>query len=231
MKQFALSLVIATALAGTSAMAQSYNSSDAPAVLNRASVFYDLNTLYPKDGDNVYFNGYGVGYNIDVRVSKTLPLYIGTGIDVRFVFHNENINENLAYDPVWMKAQCTLINFNLPVNVSYRMPVADKFYLTPFIGLDFRLQAYGNASLSIAIPEGSPQEVVDWAESVNDDVNLFSSDDMGSAHLRRFQMGWHAGLNFEYNRLTLGLSYGTDFVKLHKNLGGSNFLVSLGYRF
>ena len=38
-------------------------------------------------------------------------------------------------------------------------------------------------------------------------------------------------VNMEYNNVVLGLSYGTDFVKLHKDLGSSNFLVSLGYRF
>ena len=230
MKKLALILAGVFTLAGSTALAQT-NTQDAPSVLNRASVFYNLNTLYPKYGDNVYFNGYGVGYNIDVRVSKTLPLYVGTGIDVRFAFHNENITDNLEYDPVWIKAQCTLINFNITINVSYRVPVAERFYLTPFVGLNFRLQAYGNANLKIGIPDDSPQEVIDWAENIDDDINLFSSNDMGDAHLSRFQMGWHAGVNLEYNQLTLGLSYGTDFVKLHKNLGGSNFLVSLGYRF
>ena len=97
---------------------------------------------------------------------KPSLFYVGTGIDVRFAFHNENITDNLEYDPVWIKAQCTLINFNLPINVSYRVPVAERFYLTPFVGLNFRLQAYGNSNLKIGIPDDSPQEVIDWAENI-----------------------------------------------------------------
>lgn len=227
MKKTILSAVILLAAAATPAFAQN----EAPSVINRASIFYDLNTLYPSGASNIYFNGYGVGYNIDVRVSKTYPLYVGTGLDVRFVFNNRNITDDFDYDLAFIKAQSTLINFNLPVNVSYRVPVTEKFYVTPFAGLNFRLQAYGNSSLKIAVPADTPEEVIDKLEQINDNINLFSSDDMGDEHLRRFQMGWHAGVNLEYNNVVLGLSYGTDFVKLHKNLGGSNFLVSLGYSF
>lgn len=229
MKKTIILLTALLAAATPAALAQTNN--DAPGILNRASVSYDLNTLSPSGASNAYFNGYGVGYNIDIRVSDTHPLYVGTGLDLRFVFNNRNITDDMDYDPVFIKAQSTLINFNLPVNVSYRVPVADRFYLTPFAGLDFRLQAYGNTSLKISIPENTPDEVIDQVERIDRDINLFSSDDMGSEHLRRFQMGWHAGVTFEYNNVNLGLTYGTDFVKLHKNLGGSNFLVSLGYTF
>ena len=227
MKKFAIILAALTASVATPAVAQT----DAPSVLNRASVFYDLNTLFPSGASNVYFNGYGVGYNIDVRVSKNLPLYVGTGLDVRFVFNNRNITDDLDFDPVFIKAQSTLINFNLPINVSYRVPVANNFYMTPFAGLDLRVQAYGNTSLKIAVPDNTPDAVVDRLEALDHDINLFSESDMGNEYWERFQMGWHAGVNFEYNNVNLGLSYGTDFVKLHKNLGGSNFLVSLGYTF
>lgn len=224
------SVILAAAiLAAATAPAVAQN--DAPAILNRASVFYDLNTLYPSGASNSYFNGYGVGYNIDFRVSDTHPLYVGTGLDVKFVFNNRDISDDMDFDLVFIKAQSTMINFNLPVNLSYRVPVADRFYITPFAGLDFRLQAYGNTNLKIAVPENTPDEVIDRLERIDRDINLFSADDMGDNHLRRFQMGWHAGVNLEYNSVTLGLSYGTDFVKLHKNLGGSNFLVSLGYTF
>ena len=228
MKKFALTLIGALALGASTGFAQI---SEAPAIINRASVFYDLNTISPKYGDNAYFNGYGVGYNIDFRVSKTMPLYVGTGLDVRFLFHKDEIAANMDYDPIVTNVNSTLINLNLPVNVSYRVPVADKFFMTPFVGLNFRVQAYGNADLSYRVPANTPDDVIEALENSDTDINLFSSDDMGDAHLRRFQMGWQAGVNLEYNQVTLGLSFGTDFVKLHKNVGGSNFMVSLGYAF
>lgn len=200
---------------------------DAPAMIQRASLMYDLNTLSPKYGDNSSFNGVGAGYTVDFLVGKSLPIYIGTGLNLRAVFNTDEITDSEDYDPLNLKFKSTLVNLNLPVNVSYRVPVADDFYLTPKVGLDFRVQLYGHGKLTAdRVPEEFG-EVIDRLHS----VNFFSKDDMGGEAYRRFQMGWHAGVDFEYNRVNLGLSYGTDFVKIHKNVGGSNFLVSLGYTF
>lgn len=209
------------------AVSASAQTTDAPAIVQRASIMYDLNTLSPKYGDNAYFNGVGAGYTVDFLVSKSIPLYVGTGLDIRAAFQNDKIIFNEDYDPVDIKVKNSLVNLNLPVNVSYRVPVADGFYLTPQLGLDFRVQVYGNSELSLEGNFPGGEETIGNSKS----INLFSKDDLGDEHLRRFQMGWHAAVNFEYQRVNLGLSYGTDFVKLHKNLGGSNFLVSLGYTF
>ena len=179
-------LFIATMFAAATSTVFAQN--DTPSITNRASVFYDLNTLYPSGASNTYFNGYGVGYNIDFKVSDTYPIYVGTGLDVRFVFNNRNITDDLDFDLVSIKAQTTFINFNLPVNVSYRVPVTDKFYLTPFAGLNFRVQAYGNTSLKISVPDNTPEVITDRLVNIDKNINLFSSDDMGDNHLRRFQM-------------------------------------------
>lgn len=200
---------------------------DAPSTIQHVSVMYDLNTLSPKYGDNSYFNGVGAGYTIDFRVSNTIPLYVGTGLNIRGVFDKDKIAINNEEDLVNMDVKSTLVNLNLPINVSYRVPVADNLYLTPQLGLDFRVQVYGQSKLDLNSDFPELNKLV----SQDSKVNLFSKNDLGDNRLRRFQMGWHAGLNFEYSRVNLGLSYGTDFVKIHKNVGGSNFLVSLGYTF
>lgn len=77
MKKLIMAAIGVLALGVMPAMAQS---EDAPARINKVSAFYDLTTLYPKGADNVYFNGFGVGYNIDFRVSRTMPLYVGTAL-------------------------------------------------------------------------------------------------------------------------------------------------------
>lgn len=229
MKKLLSAAAAALMIAAPAASAQA--GTDAPAHIQKASLFYDLTTLYPKGADNAYFNGFGAGYSIDFRVSESLPLYVGTGLDMRVLFHEQTILDDTEFNLLDVKANTTFINFNLPVNVSYRVPVADGFYLTPQLGLDFRVQAYGHTKLDVDnISLVSPQYEELIAEA-HDGVNLFSGKDMGSEKLRRFQMGWHAGVNFEYNRFNVGLSYGTDFVKLKKNLGASHFLVSLGYTF
>lgn len=43
------------------ATSTAFAQNDTPSITNRASVFYDLNTLYPSGASNTYFNGYGVG--------------------------------------------------------------------------------------------------------------------------------------------------------------------------
>lgn len=228
MKQSVLLALGALLLAGTTAMA---SEADAPARVQRVGVFYDLTTLYPEGADNVYTNGFGVGYSVDFRVSNSLPLYVGTGLDARFLFYEKDLLDDEYLDAVEQEAHVTFINFNVPVNVSYRVPVAEGFYLTPELGLDFRVQAYGHAKIDTEIENVVPGMNLGEFQSGSRGINLFSKDEMGSEHLRRFQMGWHAALRFEYRHMNLGLSYGTDFVKLHKNLGAGHFLVSLGYTF
>lgn len=227
MKKLIMAAIGVLALGVMPAMAQS---DDAPARINKVSAFYDLTTLYPKGADNVYFNGFGVGYNIDFRVSRTMPLYVGTGLNARFLFNEKEILDDEVYDLVDIEAHNTFINLNVPLNVSYRVPVADNFYLTPEVGLDFRLQLYAHSQIDTDI-DGVIGNVAGEFQEGSRGVNLLSKNQMGDEHLRRFQMGWHAGLNFEYRHVNLGLTYGTDFVKLHKNLGAGHFLVSLGYTF
>lgn len=127
MKKLIMAAIGVLALGVMPAMAQS---EDAPARINKVSAFYDLTTLYPKGADNVYFNGFGVGYNIDFRVSRTMPLYVGTGLNARFLFNEKEILDDEVYDLVDVEAHNTFINLNVPLNVSYRVPVADSFYLT-----------------------------------------------------------------------------------------------------
>lgn len=231
MKKISTILTSAAILCGLSAFGNFSASAqtDAPSMLQKASVFYDLTTLYPKGADNSYFNGFGLGYNVDFRVSNTLPLYVGTGLDLRFIFNNETIIDADNYNPLEVKTKTRFINLNLPVNVSYRVPVADNFYLTPQVGFDFRVQLDGRVQTNASVAGDTDFGL--YSTTTQNDYNLFSKDDMGDDHYKRFQFGWHAGLNFEYSRFNLGLSYGTDFVKLHKNLGAGHFLVSLGYTF
>lgn len=227
MKKIATAIAALFLMAGFNANAQQ----TAPSMIQKASVFYDLNTLYPKDADNAYYNGFGIGYNIDFRVSDSMPLYVGTGLDARFLFRSENIVDAENYNPVDINVKTRFINLNLPVNVSYRVPVADGFFLTPQLGLDLRVQVDGNAKVNSTVDASEFGLPGQRAISAENNYNLFSKSDLGDEHLKRFQFGWHAALNFEYRQVNLGLSYGTDFVKLHKNLGASHFLVSLGYVF
>ena len=230
MKRIFLLAAVVAAFIAPKAMAQTGNV-DAPDVIQRIGVGYDLTTLYPKGADNVYFNGFTVGYNADFRVSQSLPLYVGTGLNARFNFYEKELIDDEYLGAIEQDAHVTMINLNVPVNLSYRVPVSDGFYLTPEVGLDLRFQVYDHAKIDTDIEAAVPGMNLGEFHNGSTGVNLLSKDQMGNQHLRWFQLGWHAGLNFEYQRFSLGLSYGTDFVKLHKNLGAGHFLATVGYRF
>lgn len=202
-----------------------------PAVLKRLSLSYDLNTLYPKDLDNVYFNGGAVGYNMDFRISESKPLYIGTGLDLHMVTRSKTYYQDEQYNLVNIKQRTTFINMNVPVDISLRIPLYHNLTFTPFAGLNFRIQLYGHNRNRIQAGADSSQleGILDRMELGPADGNLFSEKDYGDAHLNRFQMGWHAGIRLQYRHISLQASYGSDFVKLHRNLGSSNLIISVGY--
>lgn len=99
---------------------------------------------------------------------------------------------------------------------TFRTNVTDAFSITPYAGLDFRVNLLFNGSYD------------------GESESLFDDPDMN-----RFQMGWHIGTRFEFNRISLGLSYGTDFIKLYNysddgeydRWSTNNLALSVGYRF
>ena len=94
-----------------------------PEIMRRLSLSYDLNTLYPKDLDGVNFSGFGVGYAMDFPVSDSRPVYVGAGIDFRFVFRTKTYSQTEQYNLVNIKQRTSFIHMNVPVNVGYIFPL------------------------------------------------------------------------------------------------------------
>lgn len=203
-----------------------------PEIMRRLSLSYDLNTLYPKDLDGVNFSGFGVGYAMDFPVSDNRPVYVGAGIDFRFVFRTKTYSQTEQYNLVNIKQRTSFIHMNVPVNVGYIFPLGGGVSVMPYAGLTFRVQLYGHNRNRISSCDSRDVDldaVLDEMELGPADGNLFSEKDYGSAHLRRFQLGWQTGARVQYRRVSLQIEYGADIVKLHKNLGAGNLLLSVGY--
>lgn len=202
-----------------------------PRILRNLTLSYQHNTLYPKDLDNIAFNGGGVGYHIDFGISDSRPIYIGTGIDLQVACRTKTYYDDSQYNLINIKQHTVFVNFNIPAVISLRLPFFEHWTVTPFAGLNFRLQAYGHNRFRLT---GGPidtdlDEVLDRLELGPADGNLFSKHDYGEARLRRFQLGWLVGIRLQYRRVNMHITYGSDFVKLHKNLGASNISVTVGY--
>lgn len=203
-----------------------------PAVMKRLSISYDLNTLYPKDLDGVNFSGFGVGYSMDFPVSDKRPLYIGTGLDLRFTFRTKTYSQTEQYNLVNIKQRTSFIQLNIPANVGYIVPVGGGVSVTPYVGVTFRVQLYGhnrNRISSCDSPVADIDRILEEMELGPADGNLFSKKDYGDARLRRFQAGWQIGARLQYRRVSFQMEYGRDIIKLHKNLGSGNLLLSVGY--
>lgn len=214
MKKLLLSLIAATGIcAGASAQEA------APSMIQGIYTGYNLYTISPKDAANLSLSGVTFGYQVDFRVSESLPLYVGTGLDLRCDWGNKTEFAGQVGDITGnFKNKYSFYNLNLPLNVSVRAPLSNGFYLTPMVGLNLRVQLSGKNKVEMNGVEIS-------------DVNLFDSDDMGGGAFNRVQFGWHAGVKLNYQQFFVGAKFGTDFTKLHKNVGASSFLVTLGMNF
>lgn len=202
-----------------------------PGRINTLFAGYDLYTLRPQSAATYSLNGFVIGYSIDFRLSDKHPVYLGTGIDARFTARSKTFHDSPTYNEINAKVTTRFINFNIPLNVSYRIPASPLFSVTPQFGFDLRVQAYGNARTEVSAPNVETTTLAGVVGFIPGDVNLFSKSVLGNQALRRVQAGWHAALKLQYDQFVLGVSYGTDFAKIRNELGSSNLLVNLGYVF
>lgn len=74
------------------------------------------------------------------------------------------------------------------------------------------------------------EEIEDYPyEDDLETIDLFNKDDMKGNEWKRFQMGWHAGINFLFgNSFMIGASYGTDFSELAAKAKVQTLSVTLG---
>ena len=116
---------------------------------------------------------------------------------------------------------------NIPVNLLYRFNIKDDFSISPYFGLDFRINLLGKEKL----------EYTANGETESEDFNLFDKGDMeelyesDKAVWKRFQAGWHIGVGFDYRIIHIAIEYGTDFNEIaEKSKFGWHIGVGFDYR-
>lgn len=114
-----------------------------------------------------------------------------------------------------------MLSLNIPVNLLYRFNITDDFSISPYFGLDFRINVLGKNK---------------YEEDYNGDVdsydwNLFDDDDMDGDPWGRFQAGWHLGVGFDYSVLHVGVEYGTDFNEIAEKTKFATTSITLGLNF
>lgn len=157
----------------------------------RVSVGYNA-TLGSHDTTlNGFVAEYTYGFNIQDK-----PMFVEAGAGVQYGSGDD----------------LTLWTVKIPVNFSYAIPVSSSVTLSPFAGVNFKINASGKYDLG----EGY-------------EINIFDNDGFDG---NRFQMGWQLGLGATFNRhFFASLQYGTDFIKLADHLSTADISLKIGYTF
>lgn len=185
--------------------------------------------------DDVTGNGLSIKYIHGFSVSKSLPMFVETGLNLSFGFGSTDLSD--GYDDKYdgdINKKWQFAHLSIPVNFAYRFNVSETVAIKPFIGLNLKFNLLGRYKTAIS------GDYKDYIDDLIDDYkkytgekkdysdfgydtwhNLFSKDEekgMGDkdSTWNRFQMGWHIGVDFQFNKFFIGLNYGTDFIPAFK---------------
>lgn len=173
------------------------------------------------DADDVKFKGFTVGWLRGFGLTQNLPLYMEAGAGIQYRTYKDEDSESYSGYEYSYSDKYTMWSLNIPVNLLYRFNVTDDFSISPYFGLDFRVNLLGK----------NKSEVTMYDETDSEDWNLFDDDDMDGDPWGRFQAGWHIGVGLDYRAIHFGVEYGTDFNEIAEKSKFATTSVTLGLNF
>ena len=248
MKNFS---VIALAL-GLSLTVKAQSSNSTTEIKSGWNTVYLQYGLLGFSGDNSEdldgINGFTLGYNRAIGISKQLPLYLEVGGTLTYAtgtvyeYGYEDVNNNSDFNSTVThneKTKMTLMYVKVPITLTYNYQISDsKFFIAPYIGVTGRYIFSGEQKETT-----TETDVTKWSSAYGGSTdtdyssdetkwNLYDEEDMGEDNTwTRFQFGWQIGVNLKYKNLLVGISYGSDFSEIADDLKTNNLSFSLGYCF
>lgn len=192
----------------------------------RLNLGYNMWSTSPDQGDGISYNGVYLEWLDAVSMSQTSPIYLDWGFNLNYNYYKDEKND--------IKTTSNLMQIAVPIQVEYRLPVGENLHISPFLGIVARVNVLGTGSSEYKVKEwvsGSKYTSGHYStKTEKKDLDYFSKDDMGSSEAcwKRFQLGWNIGVNFDINKFTIGVSYGTDFMEIAKKMGSSTLKVGIG---
>lgn len=236
MKKFKLFVLAAFLGLATSASAQFVNSGSSNSSASSTSSSFDFTSVKTNgwsriyvsylpskmkldydDADDMKFKGFQVGWLKGFGLTQRLPLYMEAGAAIQYRSYKDEESDSY-YD---FSQKCNLLSLNIPVNLLYRFNIKDDFSISPYFGLDFRINLLGKNKYE----ETYDGDTDSW------DVNLFDDDDMDNEAWKRFQAGWHIGVGFDYRIIHIAIEYGTDFNEIAEKSKFATTAITLGLNF
>jgi hypothetical protein len=150
-------------------------------------------------------NGITVGYLHASNIVKNFPLYLEYGANFMYSFGKDKTSSGSQKTTY----KTNMYSLNVPVSLALRLSFNnDKVAMTPYLGLNFRLNIAGNIK----------KEVSNRGDSETETSKLFDSSDnehaMGDRAFKRFQTGFNFGVGFTFNSVYLGVGHVVDFSKI-----------------
>ncbi len=183
--------------------------------MNVANVGGDEDDAKSKIG---FFGGLGVDFNIVNSLSINSGLFF-----TQKGCKTDDIDMDIEGYPMDANARFTMNFIELPVYLSYRLPLNLESSLQVFFGPYFDYGVYGKATADVKF-KGELH-----GEKVSQSMDLFDDD----YDFKRFHVGLGLGAAYTWSRFSVGLSYqwGMTEVVADAESYWNNFNISVGYNF
>lgn len=182
------------------------------------AIFVNADPDAQKEGLNM--NGFGIEYTHGFGIAKNA--FIETGLGFTAGYGTKNAVKSLESKEYWFQENMKYSNycFKIPVNIAYRIPVSDELSISPYAGLNLKINI---ASLvKFRYKTNIPEETITADEDIvflnTGSYSLFDEREcfllMGNKDYtwNRLQAGWQIGANVNFKSFSFGVEYGMDFV-------------------
>lgn len=167
-------------------------------------------------------NGITVGYLHASNLVRNVPLYLEYGANFMYSFGKDEYSEDDYYDEYTLIRKANMYSVNVPVNLALRLSFNnDKVAITPYLGLNFRVNVAGN----VKYEEEYDGDSESWTNKLFDSSN--DDEAMGDYAFKRFQVGLNLGVGLTFNSFYIGVGYVTDFSKI-ANYDDDDYVGKLG---
>lgn len=170
---------------------------------NRLSVSYKSFKI-----DDMTMNGVSLDWTKGISLSSSIPLYLETGVGVKYATKSEDDEFDSDYYGGYSQKY---LGVTIPIDVTYKFDIGETgIKIAPFAGIYLRGNIIGKTDTE------SYEGELDWYEDFD---------------CKRFNLGYLAGVGFEYKALYLGLSYGGDINEIADDTKSNTFAATLGVTF
>lgn len=188
-------------------------------------------------------NGFSVGYEQAFRLSKSLPIFIQSGLDLSFTHYGlddaskAEIVDELA-DGLDGDFKINNLGLTVPVDFVYAFKLNDMLTLKPYTGFYFKVNLTSKGKLTLSEEDWSAEYKLNFLKDETEKFNEHITDETGydggvpkDDKWNRVQVGWQIGATLDISKFNVGFGYGLDFNELSEKVKASKFTVKMGYNF